>query len=306
MRDRISTTLAIRVFSGTLHIVCSSDPVNVPMPRIKKAEPAGPYLDLHVNMSNIIARAAHGLSLGEKRLIAICIAKGDSKATTPLASAAKVRVTAAEYAETFGLDKTTAYEQLVAAGDTKTGLMSRSITYFEKSPTGVLRHAIHWVDKASYSDGAGWIEITWHREIAPHLFCLQGAFSMYKLRQAAAYNSLYSWRLLECLHSWRKTRTYAVSVDEFCDVMDLPDSYRKNFRNIRARVIEPAVKELKEKSGISVSYREIIPGGRKVTGLEFKWEMDKQGRLPLDEDSGIGQYIEDEDGGFLYRPGQLQ
>lgn len=53
--------------------------------------------------------------------------------------------------------------------------------------------------------------------------------------------------------------------------MEVPDSYLNNFKNLRIRVIEPAIKELVEKDGWKI---EFIPEkeGRKVARLHFKFE----------------------------------
>jgi hypothetical protein len=68
-----------------------------------------------VTMSNALTRAGHGLSLAEKRVVMLAVSKLDSmkimRAGEVLPS---VKITASEYAETYGLDPSSgvAYESL--------------------------------------------------------------------------------------------------------------------------------------------------------------------------------------------------
>ena len=118
-----------------------------------------------------------------------------------------------------------------------------------------------------------------HGKIAPFLLGLEREFTKYKLSSAANLRSMYSWRLLEMLAQFQKTGLVRIEYDEFCDALDAPDSCRKDFAQLRRRVIEPAVAELKAKNGVDVQWEGIKLGNRKITGLEFRFEPSKQGTL---------------------------
>lgn len=65
-------------------------------------------------------------------------------------------ITAADYAETYGLDVNTAYEQLAAAGD---ALFERVITFYEPAhnrkgkPIDPTKRRLRWVSEAHYQKG---------------------------------------------------------------------------------------------------------------------------------------------------------
>jgi plasmid replication initiation protein len=227
--------------------------------------------DLQVNMSNALARSAHNLSLSEKRIVAACIAKTDQ---LPSLEAVKergawlVRLSAADYAETFDVDLDTAYDQLQAASK---NLFKRYITATRQTKKGPEIYQCVWVGGVRYHKGEGWIELDWWHEIVPHLFNLAGEFTKYKLRQATALRSAYSWRLFELFQSWRGKGVYQPSLDDFCKAMEVPECYRKNFKSIRTRVIEPAVQELVEKNNMLITWK-TLNAGRKVVGLDFTFQ----------------------------------
>lgn len=234
--------------------------------------------DLQVNMSNALTRSAHSLSLSEKRIVAACIAKTDqvpNMAQVRQRGAWLVRLSAADYAETFGVDINTAYEQLKGASET---LFNRYIRTMRQSRKGMVEYKFRWVGGVRYHQGEGWAELDWWHEVVPHLFGLRSEFTSYKLKQASALRSSYSWRLFEVLQSWQGTGRYQPSIEDFCLAMDVPESYKKDFKSIRTRVIEPAVSELIAKNNMLISWAP-QHAGRKVIGLDFKFQQNPQQRL---------------------------
>lgn len=230
-----------------------------------------PLLDMQVNMSNELTRSAHSLNLSEKRIIAACIAKSDQMPDMDEVrrrGAWLVRITAKEYAETFGVDLNTAYEQLQAGAK---NLFRRYIRTSRLTRNGIKIHECRWVGAVHYHEGEGVVELDWWHEVVPHLFGLQVHFTRYKLWQTSALRSTYSWRLFELLQSWLTDGCYEPSIDDFCLAMDVPDSYRKNFKEIRTRVIEPAIRELTEKNNMTITWQP-RNAGRKVIALLFKFE----------------------------------
>jgi len=237
-----------------------------------------PIAEKNVNMSNALTRAAHSLLLAEKRLISACISKIDSvPAGVPLVKdgAWTVRLSAAEYAETFDVDLDTAYTQLKAASEK---LFNRYVRSTRETRKGTEEHKFRWVGAVKYHQGEGWVELHWWHEVVPHLYGLRKEFTSYKLKQAAALRSAYSWRLFECLQSWKDTGRYITSIEDFRLAMDAPPSCTADFKAMRVRVIEPAVKELTEKNGLEIEW-DVRRAGRKVIGLEFKFRTNPQTAL---------------------------
>jgi plasmid replication initiation protein len=234
--------------------------------------------NLQVNMSNALARSAHSLNLSEKRIIAACIAKTDqipNMEKVQQRGAWLVRLSAADYAETFGLDMDTAYAQLQSASK---NLFRRYIRTTRPTRKGVEIYECRWVGGVRYHKGEGWVELDWWHEVVPHLFNLKSDFTKYKLKQASALRSGYSWRLFELLQSWQDTGRYETPIEDFCAAMEVPESYLKNFKLVRTRVIEPAVQELIEKNNLLITWT-TQNAGRKVIGLSFKFQPNPQQSL---------------------------
>jgi len=240
-------------------------------------------LDNQVTMKNIVARAAHGLTLTEKRITMAAISKIDSR--KPLKhyhdpARRTIRVTAAEYAEIAASpDEKTAYRDLKQA--TKR-LYERDLTYKVVTPKGKEDVHLRWIEKATYHHGEGWIEIVLTTAILPHLTELSIRFTKYRLEQACGLRSIYSWRLLEYLTSWNEEGSArgakTTTLEKFRQFMEVPDSYK--WSNIKQKIIDPATKELAEKDGWIIQWQP-VKKGRSVIAITFLWEQDRQGRLDL-------------------------
>ncbi|MHA6828259.1 replication initiation protein [Ralstonia pseudosolanacearum] len=230
----------------------------------------------HVTLRNDLVAASHGLkTLAEQRVVKSCAAKLDSVRLDQ--GRYRITLAANEYAETFGLDPNTAYEQLK---EVSKSLLNRVIRREEQTKRGLKVHLDHWVSGITYHDGEAWLELRFSHEATPYLTMLRGNHTTYLLKQAARLRSVYSWRLLEMLMQYRDTGWKQVSVEAFATAMDAKTSHTTNFKDLRRWIIEPAVKELMEKDGWLITWR-AIKAGRKVTALRFEFQRDPQKRMEL-------------------------
>ena len=233
-------------------------------------------------MSNAIVRSAQGLSLPEKQIIMLSISKLDSRKFHGKDNLPRIRLTAAEMVEAYGIDQSDAYKYLKKAGD---HLYERSLVFREQAPSraksgkkpGEVVMRCRWIGSQKYHDGEGWIEMVFWPEIVPHLTALKGRFTEYQMKQVARLRSTYSWRLLELLMRFESTGWAEYSIEDFKAAMDAPPSL-SDFAQIKRRIIDPAVKELTGKDGWLIQWRP-VKAGRKVAAVRFDFKRDPQGRL---------------------------
>jgi plasmid replication initiation protein len=231
-----------------------------------------------VTMHNALISASHGLNLSEKRLVSMAVAKLSPKAAAlPIKP---IRILATDYAEQFGLDPTTAYEQLRDAQEHLFNRYIRHLEYYGRNGQKVEVVKMRWITSVHYRDGEGEIAMAFNPQIAPLLVQLKKHFTSYQLSKAAALRSTYSWRLFENLERFRETGVWEVDTDHFHTIMETPKSYRRNFNDTRRFVIDPAISELAAKTNITAEV-EPIRKGRKIARLRFTFENASQMNLPL-------------------------
>ena len=229
--------------------------------------------DCNVTMSNKLVRASHALNLTEKRLIAAAIAKVDSRkgqaVHAHLSDFKKVRITALDYAEAYEIDPKHAYNDLKSAAD---DLFNRQLTITEYSKKGHERYTkMRWVGAIKYAKKEGFVELSFTPEVYPHLHMLKREYTTYRLKNAAALRSTYSWRLFELAKSWlehctKTQKAVQLTLDQLRDTLETPESYK--WKDIRVRAIEPAIKEIAAKDYLEITYKP-YKNGRSVGGIHI-------------------------------------
>ena len=236
-----------------------------------------------ITMTNALIRSGHGLTLGEKRIVMLAASKLDSMMTCAPGEVPTTKISAIEYAEMYGIEMNAAYEQLQLASK---HLYARSITFFEPAftrkgkPIEPTLRTMRWVGEVKYQKGEGWVELFWWPQLMPHLIGLKKNFTSYQLQQANALRSAYSWRLLELLMRFKSTGVAEYTIEDFCQSMNATEKQKSDFAAIRRKMIEPAVKELREKDNWILEW-EPIKGGRKVKSIRFTFLKNPQQSLPL-------------------------
>jgi len=174
----------------------------------------------------------------------------------------RIAVTAIEYAEFYGVSRTSAYNTIAEARD---GIFGR---FF------VLGDQDHQWFKSRTRDTKGYAEIVFHEEIAPHIHDLKKCYTQYYLKRAGEFKHVYSWRLFELLMQFRTTGKLIIKLAEFKEILEIPESYNRDFSSVRHKVINPAIKEIKA-GGLPVKLK-TIKNGRAIATLEFTFPLEQQ------------------------------
>ncbi len=226
-----------------------------------------------VTKANSLIEASYRLSLDEQRLVLACISK-----INPLSPSGRtnkpIRITADEYAELFNLDRRSAYKQLKAALN---NLWNREIIINQPNGKKITHR---WLpDKIEYPDGEGKVEMCFNPSILPYLSDISDNFKSYKIKQVANLRSAYTIRIYELLNQYLDTGWREVSLNRLREMLQVGDKY-KRFTDIRQWVLEPAQKEMEDKTNIVFTW-EALKTGRKVTAIRFKIKEQEQMKLAL-------------------------
>jgi len=219
-----------------------------------------------VTKSNHLVEASYKLSLNEQRLVIAAISKLDSRKPMPKNG---IKITAIEFAETYkdAIDPKYAYEALRSA---IRDLYERSITKIE----GKRRRDTRWLsEKEEYESHDGYVTVHFSDRVAPYLVQLNEQFTSITMKQVSGLRSVYSIRLLEMLMRFRSTGFLRISLDDFKDRLVISEKYK--WHDVKKRVIEPAIVELKTRGQLEIDF---VPKkkGRAVIGLEFHFRQTDQ------------------------------
>jgi len=236
-------------------------------------------MDMTVTKSNDLIRASYTLTVNEQRLILACIGQLDPRKPIPKTGDGDIkpiRVSVEDFAATYHIsDRSTAYTALKEATDR---LYERDIKTYDEN--GQRYGRFRWVQAVEYREGQGYVELTFTQRVAPYVTLLNRQFTSYMLRQIARVNSIYAIRIFELLMQFKRTGVVVMGLDEFRLLLELEGKYDR-FSNLKARVIEPAIKELTNKANLEISW-EPIRHKRRVTSLRFIFKQNPQLALALE------------------------
>lgn len=214
--------------------------------------------DLVITRHNSLIEGSYKLGLDEQRLLYLCITQLDPR--KPLPKDNCFTVTASQFSEVFNIDSTNVYRQLEEASKE---LAERWL----KTNDGKYREQFRWVFGVRYHDDEGKVTLGFSPWVVPYLTSLHKQFTSLKLSQVANLKSIYSIRLLEFLMQFKATGKFIIELERFKERLGIGNEY-KRFFDLKKRVIDVAVKELKEKSKISIRWKP-IKCGKRIKQLEF-------------------------------------
>lgn len=221
----------------------------------------------NVTVSNELIRSVQGLSLSEKRLLMMGVSKLDEGEGIEQ----MITIPCSEYASLYSMEKTTAYKAL------RTGSEKLFDRHFKPNPDKPNLKK-HWTITADYDGGS--VSLKFHPDLDEHVLGLKAHFTRYLLSRAGDFKSLYTWRLFELIMQFKTTGVLKISVDKFKTVMETTPHQGEDFGRIRSKVINPALKELKDKADLPVKLT-TIKTGAKITDLKFTFPVEQQTAITL-------------------------
>lgn len=220
--------------------------------------------NLSVYKSNSLIDASYQLNAQAQKLVLACLAKLDSRSEIPK----EVSITAREFSELMGIVPKNAHRDLYKAADS---LFEAEIVLKDGDKVSRLRWVQESVEK---HHGEGAVTLVWSDKVVQYISQLQTRFTGYKLRNISLLQSSHSIRIYELLMRFKTTGERSIHVDDFKSALGISDKYPE-FKILNRAVIKPALKELNERSDLTISF-EPIKKGRKVTGLAFSFKQDTQ------------------------------
>lgn len=214
--------------------------------------------------ANALVEASYRLSLYEQRIVLACIAQ--VRRDESLTDQQLYTVSAQQIAEMTGTKLGTAYQNLKAASER---LFERRVTLHEppNGKSGGKVRLTRWVQEVVYQEDQGTVSLRFSQPMVPYLSQLSAQFTRYALADVAKMTSAHAIRLYELLCQWRDAGKREVELTWFREALQLEDRYG-NIRDLKRRVIEPAVEQINEHSPMWVKWSQ-RKTGRRVSHLVF-------------------------------------
>ena len=210
-----------------------------------------------VYKSNRLIEARGRLSLQEQRLIAILC----SRITKQDTDFEKYVFNYRELANQLDVDVKSYGRELELVIDR---LQTKLMTIHE----GEERVKVAWLAGSRYHDKKGLVSLSFHPDLKPYLLQLKDCFTKYDLNTVLLLKSKYAFKLFEILKRNENLGIREYSIDELKSLLMIEDGEYTSFGHLKKRVLEPAIKEINEKTELIIEHK-YVKTVRAVTGIKF-------------------------------------
>ncbi|MCL7946181.1 RepB family plasmid replication initiator protein [Marinobacter sp. ATCH36] len=218
--------------------------------------------------SNAVIEASYRLSVMEQRVILAAISQ--IRRDQVVSDDVMYELNVNTLRELSGTKSKAIYTDLKEAVN---HLYERSIV-IEKPPNGregsTKKLKTRWIQSAIYSDDEGIIKLRFSKDIIPYLNQLNSHFTSYALAEVIQLTSAHAYRLYELLIQYREFGKRNIAIEDLRRWLDLGDKYGALY-DLKKRVIDPAVRQINEKTPYQVKYAQ-TKSGRSITNLVFTFQ----------------------------------
>lgn len=226
-----------------------------------------------VKQNTPLVRASYILSLVEKRLIILAIAKAN-RDEVKISSSRLIKVSAKDYADLFNVSLESAYSSLRLA--TK-NLYGRTIVFQKHMILGKIG-VLHcrWISAVGYVEKTGYVALKFTEEVADYLCTIQEQYTSFEIKNIVNLQSFYSIRLYEYFKSWEKwskNKIPTIALEELKSILGLEkNAYTRDGKFLTAEfnrtVLSKAVKEVNKNTDLQLEYS-ALKKGRNIIGYDF-------------------------------------
>lgn len=230
--------------------------------------------DHYAVMANDIVKGKQSMTLQQARVLRLMITQVAKDDTDYRTYTCRIK----DLARFLGIDSSNLYRDIQ---DFCLGMLDLKVQVGTGNPRSPWR-AWHWISMASY-DGNGAITLRLSDEIKPYVLALDRWFTRYQLGNILSMKSFYSIRLYEILKCEdNKTKNekgyHEFTIQEFREMLGCEKKYRQ-IGQLKQRVIEPASREINEKTDMQVNV-EYVKTGRAITSVRFYVRDKPETQLP--------------------------
>ena len=232
-----------------------------------------------VSKANAFIESGYAINLVAQRVIILAIIEAREQGSMSEIGGIH-RIKASDYEKHFECDKTTAYRSLKSACES---LYESEFVWTDKDAKG--RDKINksrFVQRASYSEGGGYIEVMFGNDVIPLITRLSEKYTEYELKQIKDLNSIYALRVFEILMQWSSVgKTPPITIENLRTRLGIEEHQYKTMGNFKSRVLDHAIKEINDNTNIRATYEQ-HKEGRRITGFTFKFKVKANTKKVID------------------------
>lgn len=225
-----------------------------------------------VKQANKLIESIYRMDMNEHKVILLAIktVQDLERNQKPFTAETEIVITAAEFANEYGMTRQSAFELLQEAKNT---IYERSFDYFYKSEDGTIKPMnSRWIHAKGEMKAKSEISMFFAPAVIPYIYLVKKEFTLLDLAEIGRIKNKYAIRLYQHLMQWRNAdKQKELSVSEFRGLMGLDDGEYTAMCDLKKRVINPAVTQINKATGFSGLKVITKKKGAKVVGFSFPY-----------------------------------
>lgn len=209
---------------------------------------------------NRLIESRHKMTMAERRFILWNIAQINKEDT----SFRPFEISVRDYFDVIGLRQISNPYEIVRKMHDRLTTRNIGIEYTDSRGKAAFTY-MPWFSELEYRDGRIYSLLNF--KLMPYLLRLKRDFTSIAFEQAMILDGFYTGRMYDLLAQYRMAGERVLTADFIRDRFHIQDKY-PYFKDLRTRIVDPAVREINSKTDLQVAY-EIIKEGRRHVGFHF-------------------------------------
>lgn len=219
--------------------------------------------ELTISKANSFVEASYQMTLDEMRVLSLTLGVFDP--TNPKRG---FDFTVAEFCQHFpDVNPDIAYTQVQKA---ILKIAKRDMVLRDDEKMFV---AVPFVTKRVYFKQEGRFYIEFHEDLMPYIANLKARYTKYELVNIGAFTSTHTIRLYELCSQYKSVGVREIKLEDIKDWLQISNKYPL-FKDLKKRVLSPAIDEINAKSDLTVLL-EPVKRGRSIVALKFTIQTKK-------------------------------
>lgn len=240
-----------------------------------------------IKQANRLIESVYRMEVNEHKLILMATKKVHQMEVNnkPFTPDTEIVITAAEFANEYGITRQSAFEIIQEAKNT---IYDRSFDYVVETPDGSIKYmSSRWIHAKGETKGKSEISMFFAPKVIPFIYLVEREFTLLDLREVGRLKSKYAIRLYKLLMKWRNAK-YQPSFDyqDLRQKLGLDAGEYSAMCDFKKRVIKIAVDQINKGTGF-VGLKVIEKKtGRNITGFSFtytKYDNDTLNITPMEQ-----------------------
>ena len=228
--------------------------------------------DIAVKQANRLIESIYKMDVNEHKLLLLATKKVNEMElrNQPFSERTRIVISSSEFAQQYGISRQSAFEIIVEA---KRTIYDREFDYLHVDPSGeIIPMKSSWFQARAEDKAKGEVSFLFASAVIPLIYLVESEYTLLDLTEIGKLKSKYAVRLYKYLMRWvNAPYRNPIPIDKLREIFGLTEGEYPEMRDFKKRVLDLAVKQVKEGTGFKDLAVTSYKTGVKITSVSFHY-----------------------------------